>query len=78
MSESISKDVEPVPEIGSIEARLRARSRRFNLDADDMVAANRLLSLLVDCLIVQRDNGINPNAELCSYDALSEFLRVPR
>lgn len=72
---SIAKDIDPVREIGSIEARLRARSRQFNLTDDDLIAASKLLSLLVDCLTIQRDYGIKRNAERCAYDALADFVR---
>ena len=41
----------------------------------DIAAANKLLSLLVDCLNVQRDHGITPGAERFAYAALAAFIR---
>jgi hypothetical protein len=64
-----------VTEIGSISNRLRAMSRQHDLTVDDLAAANRLLTLLVDCLTVQRDHGITPEAERFAYAALADFIR---
>lgn len=61
-----------------IEDRLHAHRREHDVDAYEVAAANQLLSRLVDCLTVQRDNGITAEAERFAYAALADFIRWQR